>query len=70
MVEQNLRGFLFKQGANAAVCELDLRGFDNELAVLSGTAATVELAQRAIAQAGDEPEAWLPLFQKLRRGHT
>ena len=67
MVEQNLRGFLFKQGANAAVCELNLRGFDDELAVLSGTAATVELAQRAIAQAGEKPEAWLPVFDEMRR---
>ena len=70
MVEQNLRGFLFKQGANAAVCELNLHGFDDELAVLSGTAATVELAQRAIAHAGEEPEAWLPIFQQLRRART
>ena len=67
MVEQNLRGFLFKQSANSAVCELNLRGFDDELAVLSGTAATVELAQRAIAQQGDDVDLWMPAFQALRR---
>ena len=67
MVEQNLRGFLLKQGANSTVCELNLRGFDDELAVLSGTAASVELCQRAISTAGTDPENWLPVFQDLRR---
>jgi type IV secretion system protein VirB4 len=67
MVEANLRGFLLKQGANSAICELNLRGFDDELAVLSGTASTVELCHRAIAQAGNDPEGWLPVFHELRR---
>jgi type IV secretion system protein VirB4 len=67
MVEQNLRGFLFKQGQNATVCELNLRGFEQELAVLSGTAASVELATRAIAQAGENPDHWLPIFDQMRR---
>lgn len=67
MVEANLRGFLFKQGPNSTVCELNLRGFDDELAVLSGTAASVQLANIAIQRAGDDPEAWLPLFHSMRR---
>jgi type IV secretion system protein VirB4 len=67
MVEANLRGFLFKQGANATVCELNLRGFDDELAVLSGTSTSVELAERAIASAGDEPDDWLQAFHEMRR---
>ncbi|MBS0174299.1 MAG: VirB4 family type IV secretion/conjugal transfer ATPase [Nitrospira sp.] len=67
MVENNLRGFLLKQGANSTVCELNLRGFEDELAVLSGTAATVELCERAVASAGIDPEKWLPMFQQLRR---
>lgn len=67
MVEQNLRGFLFKQGPNATVCELNLRGFEQELAVLSGTAASVELSLRAIAKAGDNPDHWLPIFDQMRR---
>jgi type IV secretion system protein VirB4 len=69
MVEANLRGFLFKQGPNSTVCELNLRGFDDELAVLSGTAGTVDLADRAIARAGERPDDWLPLFQSMRRDH-
>ncbi|QAU23381.1 VirB4 family type IV secretion/conjugal transfer ATPase [Dyella sp. M7H15-1] len=70
MVEQNLRGFLFKQGPNAAVCELNLRGFDDELAVMSGTAASVEWCERARASAGETPDDWLPVFQAIRREQT
>jgi type IV secretion system protein VirB4 len=67
MVESNLRGFLFKQGSNSTVCELNLRGFDEELAVLSGTANTVDIAERAIARAGERPDDWLPVFHAVRR---
>lgn len=67
MVEANLRGFLFKQGPNSTVCELNLRGFDDELAVLSGTAASVQLANLAIQRAGPDPDAWLPLFHQMRK---
>jgi type IV secretion system protein VirB4 len=67
MVEANLRGFLFKQGSSSTVCELNLRGFDEELAVLSGTANTVDLAERAIARAGARPDDWLPVFHTMRR---
>ena len=67
MVRDNLRGFLAKQGPNACICELNLRGFDDELAVLSSTATTVELAQRAIRQTSDDPSTWLPVFQQMRR---
>lgn len=67
MVERNLRGFLFKQGPSSTICELNLRGFEQELAVLSGTAASVELAARAIARAGENPDHWLPVFDEMRR---
>lgn len=67
MVEQNLRGFLFKQGPSSTVCELNLRGFDDELAVLSGTAASVEIANLAIERAGNDPDSWLPVFHQMRQ---
>ena len=66
MPEQGIRGFLFKQGTASTVCELNLRGFDDELAVLSGTASSVEIANKAIELAGENPQAWLPMFHKLR----
>lgn len=68
MPSVNLRGFLYKQGKDAAVCELNLAGFNDELAVLSGTAATVEICRRSIARAGDRPEDWLPEFHRMRKG--
>ena len=39
------RRFLLKQGHDAVVAELDLKGMDDTLAVLSGRTATVELAR-------------------------
>lgn len=68
MVEASLRGFLFKQGPDSTICELNLRGFDDELAVLSGTASSVEVANRAIARVGsNDPDVWLPVFHQLRK---
>lgn len=60
------RRFIVKQGHNSVVAELNLSGFEDELAVLSGRTANVELAETIRAQAGDDPEAWLPLFQQQR----
>lgn len=61
------RRFLVKQGQNSVVAELNLRGFDDELAVLSGTTATVEVVQQAMKAAGTDPAAWLPEFHRRRR---
>jgi type IV secretion system protein VirB4 len=60
------RRFIVKQGHNSVVAELNLGGFDDELAVLSGRTANVELADTIRSQTGDDPEAWLPLFQQQR----
>jgi type IV secretion system protein VirB4 len=64
------RQFLVKQGRNSVVCEFKLTGFDDELAVLSGNTATSKLAEALIASVGDEPAAWLPEFQRLRKGEV
>lgn len=56
------RMFLVKRGRHSAVCQLDLKGFDAELAVISGRAQSVELLDRLIAERGEAPEAWLPAF--------
>lgn len=62
------RRFLIKQGQNSVVAELDLRGFDDELAVLSGNTATAALAEKLVAELGEEPAAWLPEFLRLYKG--
>jgi type IV secretion system protein VirB4 len=61
-LEPGSRSFLVKQGRHSVVCQLDLRGFDAELAVVSGRAETVAQARRAIAECGADPPQWLPEF--------
>jgi type IV secretion system protein VirB4 len=40
-LEPGSRMFLVKQAHHSVVCQLDLKGFDAELAVISGRAAKV-----------------------------
>jgi type IV secretion system protein VirB4 len=61
-LEPGSRAFLVKQGHHSVVCQLDLKGFDAELAVISGRSTQVERMHRIIAQTGPEPTAWLPSF--------
>jgi type IV secretion system protein VirB4 len=56
------RQFLVKQSHHSVVCELDLRGFDAELAVISGRASQVERMRRLIAAQDADPVQWLPVF--------
>jgi type IV secretion system protein VirB4 len=62
------RRFLIKQGDNSVVAELNLRGFGDELAVLSGNTATSLLAEKLVQELGDDPAVWLPEFHRLRKG--
>lgn len=61
------RKFLIKQGGKSAIAELNLRGFDDELAVLSGNTATSLLAEKIVAEHGTDPDIWLPIFQTQRK---
>jgi type IV secretion system protein VirB4 len=45
------------------VCQLDLKGFDSELKVISGRAESVQELERLIGQVGADPEKWLRIFQ-------
>ena len=66
------RRFLSKQGHASVVAELDLSGFDDELAILSGRTANVRLAERirddqtSITDSG-KGEDWMTAFHKQRR---
>jgi type IV secretion system protein VirB4 len=64
------RMFLIKTGQNSVVAQLNLRGFDDELAVLSGNTATSLLAEKLVAELGADPAVWLPEFHKIRKGET
>ena len=45
----------------------DLKGFDDELAVLSGNTATSYLAESIVSEHGEDPNVWLPIFHKKRQ---
>jgi type IV secretion system protein VirB4 len=64
-LEPGSRMFLVKQGHHSVVCQLDLKGFDAELAVISGRASSVERLHRIIEEIGPEPAKWLPVFQNM-----
>jgi type IV secretion system protein VirB4 len=61
-LEPGSRMFLVKQAHHSVVCELDLKGFDAELAVISGRASQLAQMQEMISAAGPDPAGWLPLF--------
>ncbi len=62
-LEPGTRQFLIKQGHYSIVCELNLRGFEAELKVISGRASTVAELHRLMGELGPEPSKWLPAFQ-------
>lgn len=62
-LEPGSRMFIVKQGHCSVVCQLDLKGFDAELAVISGRASEVERMHRIIDEVGSSPSKWLPVFQ-------
>ena len=61
-LEPGTRMFLVKQGHSSVVCELDLKGFNAELAVISGRASSVARANQLIDVHGTDPAKWLPHF--------
>jgi type IV secretion system protein VirB4 len=61
-LEPGSRMFLVKQAHHSVVCRLDLKGFDAELAVISGRAGEVNRMHRIMSATGPDPAAWLPQF--------
>jgi type IV secretion system protein VirB4 len=64
-LEPGSRMFLVKQGHYSVVCQLDLKGFDAALAVISGRASSVERLYSIMDRVGTDPKNWLPLFERL-----
>jgi type IV secretion system protein VirB4 len=62
-LEPGSRMFLVKQGHHSIVCQLDLKGFGAELAVISGRASEIARMHRLMEVHGAEPEHWLGAFQ-------
>lgn len=65
---ESSRRFLVKQGDSAAIAELNLAGFDDELLILSGTPDNAEIAEKLISEVGENPDVWLPLYLKSIQG--
>jgi type IV secretion system protein VirB4 len=63
-LEPGSRMFLVKQAHRSVVCQLDLKGFEAELSVISGRTGEVARMHRIMAEAGSDPEAWLPRFME------
>jgi type IV secretion system protein VirB4 len=61
-LEPGSRMFLVKQAHHSVVCQLDLKGFDAELAVISGRASEIKRMYRIMSATGPDPMAWLPQF--------
>lgn len=61
-LEPGSRMFLVKQAHHSVVCRLDLKGFDAELAVISGRAAQLAALSELMSAKGSDPAAWLPVF--------
>lgn len=56
------RKFVIKQGDTCSVASMQLRNMPIELAVLSGSPERSEFMYEAIADVGDDPEHWVPVF--------
>jgi type IV secretion system protein VirB4 len=65
-LEPGSRMFLVKQANHSVVCQLDLKGFAAELAVISGRADEVRRMHQLISTAGPDPAAWLTEFMAER----
>lgn len=76
-LDERSRCFLVKQGHASSVCQLNLRGMDDALAVISASTDNIEIMQQVLEkQAQSEgvipdelsPGQWLPQFYSQRKG--
>ncbi|MDB5986951.1 MAG: VirB4 family type secretion/conjugal transfer ATPase, partial [Nevskia sp.] len=66
-LDKESRCFLVKHGQHSVVAKLDLSCMDDEIAILSGRQETVELLDQILAEVGEDPSAWMPVFHQRRR---
>jgi type IV secretion system protein VirB4 len=76
-LDERSRCFLVKQGHASSVCQLNLRGMDDILSVISASTDNIEVMHRVLQTAAvrarvtvDEltPDQWLDTFYKNRKG--
>jgi type IV secretion system protein VirB4 len=76
-LDERSRCFLVKQGHASAICQLNLRGMDDALAVISASTDNVEIMHAVLRQRAEaegvgidalRPEQWLDQFYEDRKG--
>ena len=76
-LDERSRCFLVKQGHSSTVCQLNLRGLDDALAVISASTDNIEILNRVLAKTASEtgvqvdaltPDQWLDAFYANRKG--
>lgn len=76
-LDERSRCFLVKQGHASAVCQLNLRGLDDALAVISASTDNIEIMHEILAARAEtegvspddlRPEQWLDAFYENRKG--
>ena len=76
-LDERSRCFLVKQGHASSVCQLNLRGLDDHMAVISSSTDNIEILaevlERAAARVGRpidtlRPDEWLADFYRSRKG--
>ncbi|MDM0108029.1 VirB4 family type IV secretion/conjugal transfer ATPase [Variovorax sp. J22R24] len=68
-LEPGSRQFLIKQNHVSVVAQLDLRGFDDALHVISGRTSNVRLMRECVERHGPHPEQWLAPFRAAVAKH-
>jgi len=75
------RMFLVKQGHQSMIGRFDLSSmkdaegktvisFSDELAILSGSSDNVELLDEILAEVGEDPDVWVPVFHERRNARV
>jgi type IV secretion system protein VirB4 len=76
-LDERSRKFLVKQGHASAVCQLNLRGMDDVLAVISASTDNIEIMHEVLQARGESegvhpndlrPNQWLETFYENRKG--
>lgn len=60
------RKFIIKQGSQSVVAKLDLNGMGDDIAVMAMAAEDFAFLHAAKEQVGNHPDAWIPVYKKLR----
>lgn len=70
-LDEKSRMCLIKQGGQSVLCSLNMPGMNDVLTVLSAGTDELPLFESAVADAGDDPARWLPLFlQRVNAEHA